>query len=105
MFPIAWNEISALIYWVILWYMERVQQHLHPIEGSDLNPSTTSHDCTRFFSIYYYHFKCPIFIILKINGNINQHFTSIFSNLNNFHSLEVVNRVSETQLQVGENSI
>ena len=26
------------------------------------------------------------------------------SNLNNFHSLEVVDRVSETQLQVGENS-
>ena len=25
-------------------------------------------------------------------------------NLNNFHSLEVVDRVSETQLQVGENS-
>ena len=24
-------------------------------------------------------------------------------NLNNFHSLEVVDRVSETQLQVGEN--
>ena len=28
----------------------------------------------------------------------------ILSNLNNFHSLEVVDRVSETQLQVGENS-
>ena len=26
------------------------------------------------------------------------------SNLNNFHSLEVVDSVSETQLQVGENS-
>ena len=26
------------------------------------------------------------------------------SNLNNFHSLEGVDRVSETQLQVGENS-
>ena len=25
-------------------------------------------------------------------------------NLNNFHSVEVVDRVSETQLQVGENS-
>ena len=32
------------------------------------------------------------------------HFISILSNLNNFHSLEVVDRVSETQLQVGENS-
>ena len=30
--------------------------------------------------------------------------TSILSNLNNFHSLEVVDRVSETQLQVSENS-
>ena len=30
--------------------------------------------------------------------------TSISSNLNNFHSLEVVDRVSETQLHVGENS-
>ena len=30
--------------------------------------------------------------------------TSILSNLNNFHSLEVVDRVSETQLQVGSNS-
>ena len=30
--------------------------------------------------------------------------TSILSNLNNFHSLEVVDRVSEAQLQVGENS-
>ena len=30
--------------------------------------------------------------------------TSILSSLNNFHSLEVVDRVSETELQVGENS-
>ena len=29
---------------------------------------------------------------------------SILSNRNNFHSLEVVDRVSETQFQVGENS-
>ena len=28
----------------------------------------------------------------------------MLSNLNNFHSLEVMYRVSETQLQVGENS-
>ena len=27
-----------------------------------------------------------------------------FCHLNNFHSFEVVDRVSETQLQVGENS-
>ena len=30
--------------------------------------------------------------------------TSILANLSNYHSLEVVDRVSETQLQVGENS-
>ena len=29
--------------------------------------------------------------------------TRILPNLNNFHSLEVVSRVSETQLQVNEN--
>ena len=47
--------------------------------------------------------------MLKITFDINQqdlkrvdlHF---FSNLNNFLLLEVVDRVSETQLQVGENS-
>ena len=49
---------------------------------------------------------------LKLSGsiaNIEQNnilckLTSILTNLNNFHSLEVVDRVSETQLQVGENS-
>ena len=46
--------------------------------------------------------------MLKIKGDIKQQdlkgFTSILSNLNNFHSLEVVDRGSETQFQVGENS-
>ena len=37
-------------------------------------------------------------------SNIWKHLTSLLSNLTNFHSLEVVDRVSETQLQVGENS-
>ena len=37
-------------------------------------------------------------------SNICKQLTSNLSNLNNFHSLEVVDRVSETQLQVGENS-
>ena len=37
-------------------------------------------------------------------SNIWKQLTSILSNLNNFHSHEVVDRVSETQLQVGENS-
>ena len=47
--------------------------------------------------------------MLKIKYDISQQYlkrelTSILSNLNNFHSPEVVDRVSETQLQVGENS-
>ena len=37
-------------------------------------------------------------------SNIWKQLTSILSNLNYFQSLEVVDRVSETQLQVGENS-
>ena len=37
-------------------------------------------------------------------SNIWKQMTSILANLNNFDSLEVVDRVSETQLQVGENS-
>ena len=46
--------------------------------------------------------------MLKIRYDINQQYLKTvdlhFVNLNNFHSLEVVDRVSETQLQVGENS-
>ena len=46
--------------------------------------------------------------MLKIKCDINQQdlkeSTSILSNLNNFYPLEVVDRVSEKQLQVGENS-
>ena len=38
-------------------------------------------------------------------SNIWKQLTSILSNLNDFHSLEVVDRVSETQFQVGENSV
>ena len=34
---------------------------------------------------------------------ISKLLTSILSNLNNFNPLEVVDHVSETQLQVGEN--
>ena len=47
----------------------------------------------------------------KIKRDINQQYfkiilllTSILSKSNNFQSLEIVDRVSETQLQVGENS-
>ena len=54
------------------------------------------------------HIKYHILNMLKIKFDINQQYlktvTSILSNLNNFHSLEIVDRVSETQLQVGENS-
>ena len=48
------------------------------------------------FSFFYYHIKY----------NTLQNFWPSYSlsNLNNFHSLEVGDRVSETQLQVGENS-
>ena len=46
--------------------------------------------------------------MLKKKCDINQQdlkqLTSILSNLDNFHSLEALDRVSETQLQVGENS-
>ena len=38
------------------------------------------------------------------NRKIGKELTSILSNQNNFHTLEVVDRVSETQLQVAENS-
>ena len=45
--------------------------------------------------------------MLKITREINQQFFKtidlILSNLINFHSVEVVDRVSETQFQVGEN--
>ena len=36
--------------------------------------------------------------------SISNIWKQVTSDLNNFHSLEVVNRVSETQFQVGENS-
>ena len=46
--------------------------------------------------------------MLKIKFDINQqHLKTVYlylSNLNNFHSLEVVDRVSEPQFQVGENN-
>ena len=42
--------------------------------------------------------------MLEIKREINQQDFKIVDNLNNFHSLEVVDRVSEAQLQVGENS-
>ena len=46
--------------------------------------------------------------MLKVKRDINQQdfkkMTSILSNMNIFHSLQVLDRASETQLQMGENS-
>ena len=56
---------------------------------------------------FYKHIKNHLLNMLKIKwsiSNIWKKLTTILSNRNNFHSLEVVDRVSETQLQVGENS-
>ena len=55
---------------------------------------------------------CPDYIIFLLAQYINmlkikrviKYLTSTLSNLNNFHSLEVVDRVNEKQLQVSENS-
>ena len=70
------------------------------------NPLTAGAAYIRGF-IFYYHIKYHLLNTLKIKCDINQQYlklTSILSNMNNFHSLDVVDRVSETQLQVGENS-
>ena len=59
-------------------------------------------------NVLFQHIKYHLLNMLKITYDINQQYLKtidlLFSNLNNFHSLEVVNRVSETQFQVGENS-
>ena len=71
------------------------------------NPLTAGVAYIRLF-IFYQHFKYHILNMLKIKCDLNQldlkRDELHFLNLNNFHSLEVVDRVSETQLQVGENS-
>ena len=64
--------------------------------------------------IFYQHIKYHLLNMLKMLtikdvevtpiSNIWKELTSPLSNLNNFHSFEVVDRASETQLQVGENS-
>ena len=50
------------------------------------------------------HFISAHYISAFTSAKDKKKITSILSNLNNFHSIEVVDRVSETQLQVGENS-
>ena len=42
---------------------------------------------------------------IKRDFNQQDFLSIVFVKLNNFHSLEVVDRVSETQIQVAENSI
>ena len=57
--------------------------------------------------IFYYHIKYHILNMLKIKCDINQQDLNRvdlhFVKSKYFHSLEVVDRVSETQLQVSEN--
>ena len=76
-----------------------------PVEFTLLDHLTAGAAYIRVF-ILYYHIKYHLLNMLKIKWDINiwKQLTSILSNLNNFHSLEVVDRVSETQLQVSENS-
>ena len=58
-----------------------------------------------FASLLYYISQLTkgLTIAGSIISKISESFTFILPNLNNFHSFEVVNRVSETQLQVREN--
>ena len=64
-----------------------------------------------FFSFFYQDIKGQLLNTLKQNltstptRQILKLLTSILSNLNNFHSLEVVDRISETQLQMNEITI
>ena len=71
-----------------------------------LNPLTAGVAYIRVF-IFDYHIRNHFLKMLKIKYDINQQYLKTvdlhLSNLNDYHSLEVVDRVSETQLQVGEN--
>ena len=70
-----------------------------------INPLTAGAAYIRIFH-FYYHIKYHLLNMLEIKCEINQQYLniSILSNPNNFHSLEVVDRVSDAQLQVSENS-
>ena len=62
-----------------------------------------------YTSIFYLHIKYGLLNMLKIktwhqSTSISKSLTTILSNLSIFHSLEVVYRVSEIQLQVGEDA-
>ena len=81
-----------------------ITSHAQLICRNAIHPLTAGAAYIRVF-IFYYYIKYHILNMLKIKCDINkQELTSILSNLNDFHSLEVVDRVSETQLRVGENS-
>ena len=75
------------------------------IDPPTINPLTAGAAYIRDFN--FISTLSTTFIMLKIKCDINQQDlkrVNHLSNLNNFHSLEVVDRVSETQLQVGKNS-
>ena len=73
------------------------------------NPSTIGPDYIRFFLFFIATLTSHFWTRMEIKRDINQQDLEIvdpriFSRLDNFHSLEVVDRASETLLQVGENS-
>ena len=71
------------------------------------NPLTAGAEYISFF-MFYQHNKYDILNMLKLKYDINQQGLKIidlhFAKSQKFYSLEVVDRVSETQLQVSENS-
>ena len=71
------------------------------------NPLTAGVTYIRVF-IFYSHINYHLLNMLNIKCDINQQYLKAdhphFVKSDYFHSLEVVDRVSETQLQVGENS-
>ena len=69
-----------------------------------LNPLSAGPDYICVFYPIKYQVLNTITIKRDINQNISKSLTSILRNPNNFHTLEVVARVSETQLQVSANS-
>ena len=68
-----------------------------------LNPLTAGALYSGFHFLLAHWVPLFKYVKYKMWKEIWKELTSILSNLNNFHSLEVVDRVSETQLRVGEN--
>ena len=72
-----------------------------------LEEITADHNNIFLLFGFHEHNKFHLSNILKkrdIDPQVFKIVDPIMQNLNNFHSLEVVNRVSETQLRVSENS-